>query len=103
MRSAVEGMEFCLLLLCREVAHFLTGGGHARLPFLSFQNRDTTGHEAAERRTVFIGGRWIPHAGSGAPRRPNKSRTLVRRARRLPFSVRPAPASSPANRHSPNA
>jgi hypothetical protein len=34
MRSAVEGMEFCLLLLCRKVVHFLTGGGRAPLPFL---------------------------------------------------------------------
>ena len=80
MRSAVEGMEFCLLLFCRKVAHFLTGGGHARLPFLSFQNRDTTRHEAAGRRTVFIGGGWIIHARDGAEarRRPNKSRALGR-------------------------
>ena len=80
MRSAVEGMEFCLLLFCRKVVHFLTGGGRAPLPFLYFQNCDTTGHEAAGRRTVFIGGGWITHAHDGAEarRRPNKSRALGR-------------------------
>jgi hypothetical protein len=34
MGSAVEGMEFCFLLFCRKVVHFLTGGGRTPLPFL---------------------------------------------------------------------
>ena len=36
MRSTVEGMEFCLLLFCRRVVHFLTGGG-LLCPFFSFK------------------------------------------------------------------
>jgi len=34
MGSAVDGMEFCFLLFCRKVVHFLTGGGRTPLPFL---------------------------------------------------------------------
>jgi hypothetical protein len=37
MRSAVEDMEFCLLLFCRKVVHFLTDeGAHSfALSFIS--------------------------------------------------------------------
>ena len=78
MRLTVDGIKFFLLLFCRKIVHFLTDR-HASLPFHWFRNRDTTGHEAAGRRTVFIGGGRITHAHDGeARRRPNKSRALGR-------------------------
>jgi len=81
------GQVECRTKRLLRAVYCLTGGGRAPLPFLWFQNCGTTGHEAAGRRSVFIGGSRITHGHDGAEgrRHPNKSGALGRRAWRLPF------------------
>jgi len=64
VRLTVEGITFVFRYIVARLRFSLHGEG-APWPFLSVQNRDNDGHEAAQRCAVFIDLRSITHHSDG--------------------------------------